>query len=309
MKKIYILMFLLILLFITGCNNNKIKDIEAEEIIACVDTFNITEYTFTVIYTNDTNETVNMLPIMFSNEDINKFYEVGTHQVILNYEGFSKTITITLEERKAISLKANPSTINSYINEFKYEMITLEILYNDNTSDFIPFSRNLLDSKDIIALSKPGTYDILVKYEDVSTTIHFELLPNETKIENLPQDVIIYCLTTKENDKYASTFYVLANKEFSGLQFKITYSPEVKIDNIVIDLKNIICNSSDDYVTVMYSASQNITGTLKLFTIYFTSENQYHNFNLDYNFNKKIVYINTEKEVVDIDNYLFTFTR
>lgn len=309
MKKILILMFLFVLLFVTGCNDNKIKNIEVEDIIACIDTFDITEYSFVVTYDDDTQETVKMLPSMFTPEDANKFYDLGTHQLTLNYSGFSKSITITLEERKAISLKANPSSVSSYINEFNYSMVKLEISYNDNTTDTINFSKDLLENKDIIALSKPGTYDITVEYEGLSTVIHFELLPNETKIENLSQDVIVYCITKKENDKYASTFYVVAKKDFSGLQFNLIISSSANVENIIVDVDNLIYNQTNDYLTILYSSSKNTTGTIKLFTVYFTSSNQYRNFNLDYDFNKKVVYINSDNEVMDIESCLFTFTR
>ena len=62
-------------------------------------------------------------------------------------------------------------------------------------------------------------------------------------------------------------------------------------------------------MSVLYASSKNIKGSFKLFTIYFTANNQYRNFNLDYDFNSQIVYINSSNEVVEISNYLFTFTR
>lgn len=307
MKKIFVLLTFLMFIFLTGCGS-KVVSIEADDIVACIENFNITDYTFKVVY-KDSEETKQMTMNLFSQEDQVKFYELGEHQVTLSYEGVKKVINVTLEERKVIELKANPGTVSSYLKEFRYELVELELKYNDGTVETEKLSKSYLSNEDIISLGKPGTYDIEISIEGVSTTIHFELLPNETKIEDLTQDVIVYCITKKEGDVYASTFYVAANKDFSGLQFKLTYSAGVKVNSVVNDAENLVTQKTDEYMSVLYASSKNIKGSFKLFTIYFTANNQYRNFNLDYDFNSQIVYINSSNEVVEISNYLFTFTR
>jgi len=307
MKKLYLILLILILVLITGCGGSKIKDIKVDDITACVDNFVISNYSFVAVY-EDKEETKQMTINMFSAADQNKFYEIGNHQVTLTYEGFKKVINIILEERKAIELIATPSSISSYLKEFEYEMVQLEVKYNDGTNDVFPLSRSYLDNKDIVSLGKAGTYDIELTIEGVSTIVHFELLPDETKIEDLRQDVIIYCITKKVGDKYQSTFFVKANKDFSGLQFKINKSSNTANVSIVKEDDNVTTILGEDYVATLFVSPKNITGTIELFTIEYEAKNQYRNFNMDYDFETAVVYLKNQ-EIVNVENYLFTFTR
>ena len=307
MKKILLVLILLVFVCLVGCGGSKVKDIEVEDITACVDNFDVTAYTFKVIY-EDKEEVVNMTYDLFSDDDQLKFYEIGEHQVTLVYEGFKKTFNLTLEERKAIKMEASPSTVNSILKEFKYEMVKLNITFNDGSVETYPLSREYLSNQDIISLGKPGTYDIEITYENVSTVVHFELLPNETNVEDLKQDVIVYCITKKVEDKYVSTFYALGNKDFSGVQFKMTYASGVNVVDVQMKQENITSSKTNEYLAVMFASSKNIKGTVELFTVTFTASSQYRNFNMDYDFDVKVVCINNG-EVEAMDSYLFTLTR
>lgn len=307
MKKIFLTLILLLCVVLIGCDTDKVVSIEAEDIYGCIDNFNITNYSFKVVY-EDREETKQMSLELFSSVDQNKFYEIGTHQVVLSYEGYEKTINVTIEERKAIEIIANPSSVNSYLKEFEYEMVSLDIKFNDGTTETYPLSKEFLDNKDIISLGKPGTYDIEVTYESASTIIHFELLPNEIKIEELTQEVIIYCITTKVNDKYESVFYALGNQEFSGLQFSISKGSNVSDITLIKKSENTTVVTQEDNYSVMFVSSKNLTGKVELFTLSYTANNQYRNFNVDYNFDTKVVYI-YNSEVKEVNNYLITLTR
>jgi len=305
MKKITLFITLLFCVFLIGCSN-KVVDLKVDDISICIDLFDISDYKFTAVNKDGTEEEISMSLNMFSAADQNKLYIEGTHQVTLNYEGIQKQFTITLEERKAISMKAEPSHVSAYVQEFEYEMVKFEIQYNDNTTEELVLSKDLLSNADIISLGKAGTYDITVEYEDVSATVTIELLPNEIPIEELGKDVVVYCITKKVKDKYQSVFYALGNKEFSGLQFKLSKSNQVQEYEIKNVNEKVYMNEEE--LVVSFVNSSNIKGKVELFTIEFTSNQQYRNFNMNFGMASKIVYIDGT-EVKEITNNIFTFTR
>ena len=305
MKKIYICLLILFTLCLSGCGK-KISKLEVENITACIDIFDISNYEFTVIYDDETKETKNISLSMLSIEDQEKLYDVGEHDVVLNYEGTSASLTIVLENRKAISIKATPENVTAYVNEFDYEMVTLHVEYNDNTSEDIFFDQSYISMDDVVLLGKPGTYDITISIDDVSTVVKFELLPNAVKIEDLTQDVIIYCITKKIDDKYQSVFYALGNKEFSGFQFKIDVSKKVSDYDIINKHENLYINDENLYLS--FASSSNIKGEVELFTIEFISTEQYKNFTIDYDITNLFVYIKNN-DVVEITDYLITLIR
>jgi len=61
-------------------------------------------------------------------------------------------------------------------------------------------------------------------------------------------------------------------------------------------------------VATLFVSPKNITGTIELFTIEYEAKNQYRNFNMDYDFETAVVYLKNQ-EIVNVENYLFTFTR
>lgn len=305
MKKIYICLLILFTLCLSGCGK-KISKLEVENITACIDIFDISNYEFTVIYDDETKETKNISLSMLSIEDQEKLYDVGEHDVVLNYEGISASLTIVLENRKAISIKATPENVTAYVNEFDYEMVTLHVEYNDNTSEDIFFDQSYISMDDVVLLGKPGTYDITISIDDVSIVVKFELLPNAVKIEDLTQDVIIYCITKKLDDKYQSVFYALGNKEFSGFQFKIDVSKKVSDYDIINKHENLYINDENLYLS--FASSSNIKGEVELFTIEFISTEQYKNFTIDYDITNLFVYIKNN-DVVEITDYLITLIR
>lgn len=307
MRKILTLILILFsAIIITGCNKNKVINIEVEDIITCIDSFDISEYSCKVTYQNESVEIVNLSLEMLSQEDQNKLFNIGDHQVTLNYQGFVVEFNIILEERKASSITAIPSTLCCYLQEFSYDMISLEITFNDKSIENISLSRDILDKEDIIALGKAGTYDIEVEYEEVVTIIHIELLPNEVKIEDLDKKVVVYCITKKVNDKYQTVFYALGNDEFASIQFKLKKSTQVEQYTVINCHENIYIN--EETLTVSFVSSDNLEGIVELFTIEFASSQQYRNFSLDSSMKTKIIYIENDK-LLEVDDYIFTFTR
>ncbi len=305
MKKIYICIIILFAILLTGCSK-KISKIEVENITACIDIFNISDYQFTITYDDQTTETKAISLEMLNNEDQEKLYEIGTHEIVLNYEGKSTQFIIVLEERKAISIKAIPETIYSYVNEFEYEMISLYVEYNDKTSENLVFDKTHVSAEDAGLLKKAGTYDITIKIDDATTIVKFELIPNVIKIEELTQDIIIYNITKKVEDKYQSVFYALGNKEFSGFQFQIKLSQNVSDYLINNKHENIYVN--DETLYVSFASSSNLNGQIELFTFEFDSTEQYRNFSINYDVRTLFVFIKNNK-VEEIDNYLITLVR
>ena len=305
MKKILLFIILLFSVLLTGCGS-KVQELVVDDITACIEVFNISDYTLKVLYTNGTEEEVKLELAMLSSEDQNKLYDLGEHSVTINYQKASKQIIITLEERKAISITPKKNEVSSYVQDFSYSMVKFEVKYNDNTTEEVELSRDILTNEDIIALGKAGTYDITIEYEGVSTTVKIELLPNEVAIESLNKDVVVYCVTKKVNDKYQAKFYVLGNSDFASLQFKLNKGSKAT-DLVVLD-KNEKTTINEENLIVTYVNSENVKGTIELFTLEFSSSQQYRNFTMDYDVEEKIVVIKNN-QVVEITDYIFTFTR
>ena len=101
MKKILLFILLLLCIILTGCSS-KITDIKVNDITACIDNFNITDYSFIAVNKDGTEEEVLMTQSMFSEEDLNKLYDIGEYQITLNYEGVQKQFNIVLEERLSL---------------------------------------------------------------------------------------------------------------------------------------------------------------------------------------------------------------
>lgn len=306
MKKILLFLLIITCITLTGCGP-KIAQIKVEDIEACFDVFSISDYSFTLVYEDGTEEVVPMDLSYFNEADQAKFNEIGEHQVTLSYNKMSKSFTVLLEERKAISISPSKEKFSSVVQEFKYEMVTFNVAFNDNTTEVVELDKSMLTNDDIIALGKAGTYEITVVYEDVSTKVEIELLPNEVAIESLKQDVIVYCLTKKVNGVYESVFYALGNKEFSGLQFKLSVGNKVGYVKVKNVNSNVVINEETFVITLVNS--QNVKGVVELFTLEFSSSQQYRNFTMDYDLDSKIVYINPSNEVQTINSFIFTFTR
>ena len=125
MKKISLIIILLFTILLVGCGN-KVQELVIDDIYACIDIFNITDYSLKAVYSDGTETEVQLTLSMLSVEDQDKLYDVGEHVVVINYESVTKQIVITLEERKPISIKAKKDEISSYVQEFNYKMVTFD---------------------------------------------------------------------------------------------------------------------------------------------------------------------------------------
>ena len=305
MKKILLFIILLFSVVLTGCGA-KAQELVIDDIVACIDAFDIKEYNVKVIYSDGTEQEVQLDYSMLSAEDQEKLYDIGEYVVTINYEKISKQINVTLEERKPISINPVKEEISSYLQEFNYSMVKFEVKFNDGTTEEIELSRDYLENEDIISLGKAGTYDITVEYEGLTTTVKIELLPNEVAIESLNKAVVVYCLTKKVEDKYVSKFYVLGNSDFASLQFKLNKGS--KVTDYAVTNKNENVAVSEETLIVTFVNSENVKGTVELFTLEFSSSQQYRNFTVDYDVEEKIVVIKNNV-VTEITDYIFTFTR
>ncbi len=305
MKKLILLITLIICMFLTGCAA-KVVDIQVDDIYGCVENFDITKYTCKIIYSVNAEETVNLSLDMLSKEDQNKLNQIGEHDITIQIGGFKKQIKIVLDERKVIEIVPSSNLVTAIEKEFDYSMLKLDLKYNDGTIETIDFSEDFLSSADIVSLKKAGTYDITIDYEEVSTIVRFEILPDEIAIEKLDKDVIVYCITKKVDNKYESKFFVLANKGFAGMQFMLNINARVSEYSYLNVNDKIFINKENNAIN--FVSSKNETGEIELFTISFTSSQQYRNFTINYDLDTKVVVINNDK-VEETNNYLFTFTR
>lgn len=308
MKK-YLLLIVLCIFVLIGCGTKQqVKDIIIDDMNCCIDDFDITDYSFKAIYEDGFEEEVKISYDMFSDADKENFNNIGEYDIQLKYKGFKKMFHLILDERKVIRIETSVNNITAYINEFDYKSIVLKLYYNDNTIEEDYLDQSYLDRENFLAIKKAGTHDITITYEEVSTILHIDLLPNEVPIEQLTNDVIIYCKTQKIDDHYRATFYALGNKSFSSFQYLMKVDDNVVKYEILCNNDNIVYYDNEKNLMITYVSPINIQEEIELFTIDFTSSQQYSNFNVKYDFQPKVVYIDNDK-VCEVASYIITLAR
>lgn len=290
---------------------NKVIDIVVNDIYeSCVDNFDISKLTFKAIYNDGLEEQVNFDLEMFTDDISNSLINIGEYQLEFTYKGITRVMNLILDEFKPIKIELSNDSISCYLKEFEYNDIYFTVYYNDNTKEKVYFHKDYISDQDIINLGKAGTYDIVVDYFGVTATLHVALLPNETPIEDINKDVIVYCETIKENDYYISSFYLVANVDVASLQFSIKKSSSLENVEILNLNENTVIVEEEKYFNVSYVSSSNINNEkIKLFDLKFISNKQYRNFDVNYNSEIIACFINSNNEVEKISDVFVTLTR
>ncbi len=306
-KLIFILFFFL--LFLIGCSD-KIVSITptVNNVEVVIDIFDITDYTLTVEYKSSSLE----VPItydMLKEDELEYLATLGENSITITYEGMETVFNFTLVEKEVIGISVAPKYLSVKKQDFSFDLITITLLYNDNTTEEIALTKKHLSNTELIKINQTGTHSITVNYEGFEDTFDINLKPSELDIEELKQACIVYCYTEKMDDKYISRFYVAGKGKYSSLQFKMdtTTAKNIKIEVPKNDLSTIIQNQ-DSSVTVCIVSDVNLNEDTLLFTITFTSEQQYNNFYLNYDFDNKVCAINNNEVQIETD-VLFTFSR
>ncbi len=306
-KIIFILSFFI--LFLVGCSDKIVSITPTIDNVECaIDIFDITNYTITVNYKTSSIE----VPItydMIKEEDLEYLNTLGDNCITITYEGMETIFYFSLVEKAVSSITVSPKYLSLKKQDFSFDLITITLLYNDNTTEDIPLTKKYLSNTELIKINQTGTHCITVNYEGYEDTFDINLKPNELDIDELEQACIVYCYTEKKEDKYISKFYIAGKGKYSSVQFRMdtTTAQNIKIEVPKNNLSTII-HENDSTITVCIVSDINLNVDTLLFSIEFDSEQQYNNFYLNYDFDNKVCFVH-DNEVEIEDNVLFTFAR
>jgi len=107
-----VFIFLFLSLFLLGCQNifpdKQVMDIlvdsESLKTSYDIETFDISLIKLVINYNDETYEVINLSTSLISSEDLLLLSEPGTHNIVINYEGMSTTLTLTLINEESILL-------------------------------------------------------------------------------------------------------------------------------------------------------------------------------------------------------------
>ncbi len=311
-----------VLLFtVSACKKTKVnEDILSIEVLEqdahiYYENFNIQSYHIEVTYKDEAKEKeiLEMNKNMISSSDLKKFLTAGNYSITVNYQGVKTTWNVVIEDEiKPAKLELIPASVTKKASEFKYSEVVVRLHYNTGEVLDSELTLDMVDKEDRIQLVAAGEHDVTVHMLDLSAVLHLDLLPNAPDLDTIQKEGFIYCYTRKNENGYISSYYYRGTKPFSSYQFRLTYHDD-QVKNIVLTPNQELDGSfiyymEEEGMNISYSNFQNISNQVLLFTITFTSSNQYENFRLDSNFSSECYRIEDGK-VVQVEDFEISLLR
>ena len=191
MKKIIKVLFLIVFLFLLGCEEKIEKkyqlDLSGIEETMHIDSFDVSLIRIKEII-NDEVTIINCNESMFTEEDYNKLQTVGTHTVTIIYKLFSEQFTITLYEdtdNPIVNCEIDLGNIldKMHIDTFDISLIKLKEIYQDGTIKYIDCNKEMLSTEDYNKLLSEGVHTITIIYKGYSFDVNIELYDDKVVIE------------------------------------------------------------------------------------------------------------------------------
>ena len=108
---------------------------------------------------------------------------VGTHDVVVCYEGQEYTFTITVRELLEVSREIVGIESSYKIDSnFDYSQLKLKICYENNTSSLIDITEQMIEK--MPDMTREGMQELTINYAGVSTTTSIKII-SDTKTEML----------------------------------------------------------------------------------------------------------------------------
>ncbi len=165
-------------------------------------TFALSDVKFSVIYEDDSQELISLEQSMLDQLSVTKLEQPGLHDISITFKNYTKDVVIyisSFEQTKVFSyiwLVAPTNRIPT--NEFSFDMVKMEIHYEDNTFESFDLKESFVASD-----SLKDTYDVGYNYFNVSfigknAQFHVTLTyPNITYFDDrelytgdLPDDIV-----------------------------------------------------------------------------------------------------------------------
>lgn len=188
--KIFTMLFLLItVITITGCDNETpvitITGIEANTSSIPTSILNtkldekLDDIIIEITKSDNTKENINLDKSMISNDDLNKLKEVGSHNITINYQGFSCNITINIIKASPKSLKIDSTTIPSSILSTslaeELNKIKMTVTRMDDSVEDVYLDKSMISEDDLALLETEGSHEVSINFEGAVTKINLNI--------------------------------------------------------------------------------------------------------------------------------------
>lgn len=183
--------------------------------------FNLSDYKLTIIYSDDTSKVIDVTRAMLSDEDYAKLSTLGTHSVMINYEGFTLAASFTLYETVTITVNpaggvlTGPSTITIRKGETlaSLPMVTkgdLEFL-GWKLADGSGFTNDTVVNSDITIIAE---WNDIYKIELNENTVPTEILKGNFSLYNI---VLVVTYDNGRTDEVNVTSDMLSSEDNAKL--------------------------------------------------------------------------------------------
>ena len=178
-RKIFILLSVVLIVFIafavTACNGENKGDVSSKDeddalykqimflgpITYTVGDFNIEDYSLILTRQDDSTEQIPFAADMVSEEDFEKFTQVGQHQIKISYEGLSTEVTLTVKDVVYVSLTVSgPSDIAP--GGFDCSDYSVTLTSDSGKKTTVQLTSDMLDEDDVAKLDTVGSCSVKV---------------------------------------------------------------------------------------------------------------------------------------------------
>ena len=240
-KMIKVFWVVLLLLAMAACDSNEDSttyEVLVNENIQTVfivgDSFTAKSY-FTIKGSDNSTITIEDSMIDTSNVDMTK---AGTFDISITFEGQTKKVTITVNEKPVtytieINDEISPKILknSSNIDFTKYFIIT------DSNNKNIPVTNAMLNLNEL-NLNKAGTYNISITYKDVTKTLSITVFEEPTTYDILINESLPTRFEINTDDiDFKAYFTILDNK-----------GNQITVSNSMIDSTNVDYGVEGTYV-------------------------------------------------------------
>ena len=218
------------------------------------------------------------------------------------------------EEKELFDVVAVPESYEKEYeyDEFKLEFLQIRLVYADGTTKDIPVTEDMIDSKDLSKLDKPGSPRILITYkEEYQLTYIVKLIDSSDLDKDLNKDNRYQAVIKAIRNGDTINFILEPASGVAALSFAYKY------DNSIMQLNSASLNSSLNGVgnvkieegRVMFAYTNkdaNITSETTLFSVKYTGDCRTSTLGIDEAFDNVVyTYDTTLGETALLNNILY----
>ncbi len=203
-----------------------------------VGAFDVTTLVLTLIYSDQTEETIPITTAMASG--LAALANPGTHTITITYNNLQTTFDVVIvetePEKTLTSISVNPTQLaSSYeVGEFDVTTLLLTLIYSDESEETITIITGMASG--LAALANPGTHTITITYKNLQTTF----------------DVVVVEPQTPPSEKEAAADEMIDNWAGTATIVNERINTMMNADALTITLENITIINDDGFMETMH---------------------------------------------------------